>query len=60
VKLHSVIAVELPDQHARQGCLPRAHIPDDHVEPPAQADGDLQLLQAVDMLGGLEEELRLR
>ncbi len=60
VELHGPVPVKLSDQHARQRRFPRPHVPDDHVEPPAQADGDLQLLEAVHVLGGLEEELRLR
>jgi len=48
------------DQLPAQGGFSRSHVAHDHVQTPAQTDGQFQLLQAGEMLGGRKEKLRLR
>ena len=42
-----------------QGRFARPDMTDHHIESPAETDGELQLLQTTDMLGGLKEKLGL-
>ena len=57
---HARIVSQLPDQLTAQGGLPRAHLPDNDVETPAQAQGQFDFLQATPVPAGREKQTRVR
>jgi hypothetical protein len=50
---------ELKDQMTAQGRFARPDMTHHHIKSPAETDGELQLLQTTDMLGGLKEKFGL-
>ena len=53
------IVLEFANELTAKGGLPGADITDDYIQPPAQAQRQLQLLKTTEMLPGLVKEFRI-